>query len=411
VQELEAELHQLRREQDYAASRKNFDRAAELGKEIAAREERRKALVEAWEKERATGSAEVGASHVAQIVSKLTGIPVSELTEAEREKLLRMEDRLHERVIGQEQAIKAVSDAVRLARAGLREGSKPVATFLFLGPTGVGKTELAKALAEVVYGDENALLRIDMSEYMERHAVARLVGAPPGYVGYEEGGQLTEKVRRKPYSVILLDEIEKAHPDVYNVLLQVFDDGRLTDGKGRVVDFTNTIIIATSNLGADRIQKRLHLRGTLAEQPEKLKAELMEVLRGHFRPEFLNRIDEIIVFHALSKEEIRRIVLLQLERVKRTAASQGVSLIFDESLVAMLAAEGYRPEYGARELKRQIRSLVETRLARAMLGGEVTKGDTVTLRWDAQAEQVVIEPRPAPAAAPAAGEAGANAAS
>jgi ATP-dependent Clp protease ATP-binding subunit ClpC len=394
VQEIEAELHQIKREQDYAASRKQFEKAADLGKQIAAKEARLKELTEAWEKERATGSAEVQASHVAQIVSKLTGIPVSELTEAEREKLLKMEERLHERVIGQEQAIKAVSDAVRLARAGLREGSKPVATFLFLGPTGVGKTELAKALAEVVYGDEGALLRIDMSEYMERHAVARLVGAPPGYVGYDEGGQLTEKVRRKPYSVILLDEIEKAHADVYNVLLQVFDDGRLTDGKGRVVDFTNTIIIATSNLGSDRIQKRLHLRGTVAEQPEKLKAELMEVLRGHFRPEFLNRIDEIIVFHALSKEEIRQIVLLQLDRVKRTAATQGVTLEFDESLTAMLAAEGYRPEYGARELKRQIRSLVETRLARAMLGGEVAKGDTVTLRWDAAAEQVVLEPRP-----------------
>ena len=409
VQEIEAELHQLRREQDYAASRKNFDKAAELGKQIEAKEARLKELTEAWEKERATGSAEVRASHVAQIVSKLTGIPVSELTEAEREKLLKMEERLHERVIGQEQAISAVSDAVRLARAGLREGSKPVATFLFLGPTGVGKTELAKALAEVVYGDENALLRIDMSEYMERHAVARLVGAPPGYVGYDEGGQLTEKVRRKPYSVILLDEIEKAHPDVYNVLLQVFDDGRLTDGKGRVVDFTNTIIIATSNLGSDRIQKRLHLRGTVAEQPDKLKAELMEVLRGHFRPEFLNRIDEIIVFHALSKAEIRQIVLLQLERVKRTAASQGVTLEFDETLIGMLAAEGFRPEYGARELKRQIRSLVETRLARAMLGGEVAKGDAVTLRWDAGAEKVVIEPRPAAApAAPAADAAAAT---
>jgi len=391
VQEIEAELHQLKREQDYAASRKNFEKAAELGKEIAAKEARLKELTEAWEKDRATGSAEVRASHVAQIVSKLTGIPVSELTEAEREKLLKMEERLHQRVIGQEQAIKAVSDAVRLARAGLREGSKPVATFLFLGPTGVGKTELAKALAEVVYGDEGALLRIDMSEYMEKHTVARLIGAPPGYVGYDEGGQLTEKVRRKPYSVILLDEIEKAHPDVYNVLLQVFDDGRLTDGKGRVVDFTNTIIIATSNLGSDRIQKRLHLRGTVAEQPEKLKEELMEVLRGHFRPEFLNRIDEIIVFHALSKAEIRQIVLLQLERVKRTAASQGVTVELDDSLVEMLAAEGYRPEYGARELKRQIRSLVETRLARAMLGGEVAKGDTIRLRWDATAEQVVIE--------------------
>ncbi|MFN3281282.1 MAG: AAA family ATPase, partial [Tabrizicola sp.] len=315
-----------------------------------------------------------------------------ELTEEERAKLLKMEERLHDRVIGQDEAIRAVSDAVRLARAGLREGSKPVATFLFLGPTGVGKTELAKALAEVVYGDEDAMIRIDMSEYMEKHTVARLIGAPPGYVGYDEGGQLTEKVRRKPHSVILLDEIEKAHPDVYNVLLQVFDDGRLTDGKGRVVDFTNTIIIATSNLGADRIQKRLLLRGTAAEQPEKLKAELMEVLRGHFRPEFLNRLDDIIVFHSLTRDEIRQIVLLQLERVRRTAATQGVEIAFDDSLIDMLAAEGFRPEYGARELKRQIRSLVETRLARAMLGGEVGTGDRVRIGWDAGAEQVRIEP-------------------
>jgi ATP-dependent Clp protease ATP-binding subunit ClpC len=246
-----------------------------------------------------------------------------------------------------------------------------------------------------------------MSEYMEKHTVARLIGAPPGYVGYDEGGQLTEKVRRKPYSVILLDEIEKAHPDVYNVLLQVFDDGRLTDGKGRVVDFTNTIIIATSNLGADRIQKRLLLRGTAAEQPEKLKAELMEVLRGHFRPEFLNRLDDIIVFHSLSRDEIRRIVLLQLDRVARTAAAQGVEIVFDDSLIDMLAAEGYRPEYGARELKRQIRTLVETRLARAMLGGEVAKGDRIRISWDATAEQVRIEPM-AGEAARSGGEGGAG---
>ncbi|NEX48140.1 ATP-dependent Clp protease ATP-binding subunit [Pseudotabrizicola algicola] len=392
VQEIEAELHQLRREQDYAAARKNYDKAAEIGKQIEAKEATLKDLTEAWEKARATGSAEVLATHVAQIVSKLTGIPVDELTEEEREKLLKMEERLHERVIGQEEAIKAVSDAVRLARAGLREGSKPVATFLFLGPTGVGKTELAKALAEVVYGDEDAMIRIDMSEYMEKHTVARLIGAPPGYVGYDEGGQLTEKVRRKPYSVILLDEIEKAHPDVYNVLLQVFDDGRLTDGKGRVVDFTNTIIIATSNLGADRIRKRLHLRGTAAEKPEALKSELMEVLRGHFRPEFLNRLDEIIVFQSLSKDEIRQIALLQLARVTRTAQTQGVEIVFDDSLIDMLASEGFRPEYGARELKRQIRSLVETRLARAMLGGEVGTGDRVRISWDATAEQVRIEP-------------------
>ena len=406
VQEIEAELHQMRREQDYAASRKNYDKAAEIGKQIEAKEATLRELTEAWEKERATGSAEVRASHVAQIVSKLTGIPVNELTEEERAKLLKMEERLHDRVIGQNEAIRAVSDAVRLARAGLREGSKPVATFLFLGPTGVGKTELAKALAEVVYGDEDAMIRIDMSEYMEKHTVARLIGAPPGYVGYDEGGQLTEKVRRKPYSVILLDEIEKAHPDVYNVLLQVFDDGRLTDGKGRVVDFTNTIIIATSNLGADRIQKRLLLRGTAAEAPEKLKAELMEVLRGHFRPEFLNRLDDIIVFHSLTKAEIRQIVLLQLDRVKRTAAAQGVEIAFDDSLVDMLATEGYRPEYGARELKRQIRSLVETRLARAMLGGEVAKGDHVRIGWDTRTEQVRIEPAGKATAGQEAGTAG-----
>ncbi|MBH1728245.1 AAA family ATPase [Stenotrophomonas maltophilia] len=291
----------------------------------------------------------------------------------------------------------AVADAVRLARAGLREGSKPVATFLFLGPTGVGKTELAKALAESIYGDEGALLRIDMSEYGERHTVARLVGAPPGYVGYDEGGQLTEKVRRKPYSVLLLDEIEKAHPDVYNILLQVFDDGRLTDGKGRVVDFTNTIIIATSNLGSDIIQRRLKARGAAGEEYERTKSEVMDVLRGHFRPEFLNRIDEIIVFHALGKEEIRHIVGLQLDRVARNAASQGVTLTFDQTLIDHFAEEGYKPEFGARELKRLIRSELETALAREMLGGGIGKGDHASARWDDKAERVVFERKEPPA--------------
>ena len=299
LQELEAEVRQLKREQDYATSRKQFDRAKE---HQARHDERNKALAEAterWRRERGSGSAEVRVEHVAQIVSKLTGIPVTELTTEERERLTKLEDRLRERVVGQDEAVTAVSDAVRLARAGLREGRRPVATFLFLGPTGVGKTELTKALAATVFGDEDAMIRLDMSEYMERHAVARLIGAPPGYVGYEEGGQLTERVRRRPYSVVLLDEIEKAHPDVYNVLLQVFDDGRLTDGKGRVVDFTNTILIATSNLGSDIIQRALREGAT--GEPE-LKREVMEVLRGHFRPEFLNRIDEIILFHALGRE-------------------------------------------------------------------------------------------------------------
>jgi ATP-dependent Clp protease ATP-binding subunit ClpC len=393
VQELEAEVRQLKREQDYAASRKQFDRAQEIQAQHDARNKELQDATERWRRERGSGSAEVRSEQIAQVVSKLTGVPVNELTTEERQRLVKMEERLHQRVIGQDEAVRAVSDAVRLARAGLREGRRPVATFLFLGPTGVGKTELAKALAETVFGDEDAMIRIDMSEYMERHAVSRLIGAPPGYVGYEEGGQLTERVRRRPYSVILLDEIEKAHPDVYNVLLQVFDDGRLTDGKGRVVDFTNTILIATSNLGSDIIQRNLRVRGTAEEDQSKLKRELMDVLRGHFRPEFLNRIDEIIVFQALGRSEIRSIVELQLARVRRTAHGQGVDLVIDGSLVDHLAAAGFRPEFGARELRRLIRSELETQLARAMLANEVHEGDQVVARWDGSQQKVVLEPQ------------------
>ena len=391
LQDLEAEVRQLKREQDYATSRKQFDRAKQHQDRY---DDRNKALQEAterWRHERSFGSAEVRAEHIAQIVSKLTGIPVAELTTEERDRLSRLEERLHERVVGQDEAVTAVSDAVRLARAGLREGRRPVATFLFLGPTGVGKTELAKALAETVFGDENAMIRLDMSEYMERHTVARLIGAPPGYVGYEEGGQLTERVRRRPYSVVLLDEIEKAHSDVYNVLLQVFDDGRLTDGKGRVVDFTNTIIIATSNLGSDIIQRAL--RQGEADQAA-LRREVMEVLRGHFRPEFLNRIDEIILFHALGREQIRNIVRLQLERVKRTAAGQGVTLEIDETLLDHFGAAGFRPEYGARELRRLIRSELETELARALLRGDVKEGDIVRAGWDRERHKASLQVQP-----------------
>jgi len=393
VQELEAEARQLTREQDYAASRKQFDRASELKKQHEEREKALNAATERWRRERGSASAEVRTEHIAQVVSKLTGVPVNELTTEERERLVKMEERLHQRVIGQDEAVRAVSDAVRLARAGLREGHRPIATFLFLGPTGVGKTELAKALAETVFGEEDAMIRLDMSEYMERHAVARLIGAPPGYVGYEEGGQLTERVRRRPYSVVLLDEIEKAHPDVYNVLLQVFDDGRLTDGKGRVVDFTNTILIATSNLGSDIIQRHLNLRGTSEDNQARLRRELMEVLRGHFRPEFINRIDEIIVFHALARSEIRSIVEMQLERVKRSAHGQGVELVIDGSLVDHLAAAGFRPEFGARELRRLIRTELETQLARAMLANEVHEGDRVIAHWDGEQQKVVLEPQ------------------
>ncbi len=383
IKEKEADIAKLKREQEYATTHKQYEEAKKLEKQIKVKTSEKDKLTQDWREKKGVTSREVLTEHVAQIVANITGIPVSELTQEEKEKLLKMEERLHERVIGQEEAITAVSNAVRLNRAGLSEGSKPIATFLFLGPTGVGKTELAKALAWVVFGDQDAVTRIDMSEYMERHSVARLIGSPPGYVGYDEGGQLTERVRRRPYSVLLLDEIEKAHPDVYNVLLQVFDDGRLTDGKGRVVDFTNTLIIATSNLGSDLIQNNLK-DGKNIKSYDKLREDLMGVLRGHFRPEFLNRIDEVIVFHSLTKKQIKLIVELQLERVKRTARGQGIELSFDASLVDYLADVGYLPEYGARELKRRIKSEVENKLATEILGGKVGKGSTVTFTYDSK---------------------------
>jgi len=389
VQELEAQLQELKRELDYATSRKQFDRAKELEARIKETEKALEEATEKWKKSVASEIPEVRAEHVAEIISRLTGIPVSELTQEERERLLKLEEKLHERVVGQDEAVRAVAAAVRRSRAGLKEKHRPIATFLFLGPTGVGKTELAKALAWAVFGDEDALIRLDMSEYMERHTVSRLIGAPPGYVGYEEGGQLTERVRRRPYSVILLDEIEKAHPDVHNILLQVFDDGRLTDGKGRTVDFSNTIIIATSNLGSELIQRNLSAPPGQKLSYEELKEKLMEILRRHFRPEFLNRIDEIIVFHALTKEQIKDIVKLQLERVKRMARGQGIELEFDESLVEHLAEVGYRPEFGARELRRKIQTEVENALAEEMLSGRLTRGDKVLVRYDG--EKTVFE--------------------
>lgn len=395
LQELEAEIKQLRREEDYASSRKQFDKAQELSTRISDKDAQLTDQTEQWRKRVGSGSVEVRAEHVAEIVSNLTGIPVAELTTEERQKLMHMEDLLHRRVVGQNEAIEAVSAAVRLARSGLKEGRRPIAVALFLGPTGVGKTELAKALAETVFGDEDALIRLDMSEYMERHAVARLIGAPPGYVGYEEGGQLTERVRRRPYSVILLDEIEKAHPDVHNILLQVFDDGRLTDGKGRVVDFTNTVLIATSNVGAEIIQQELSAPEGAAKSYDELKSELMEILRLHFRPEFLNRIDDIIVFRALDRDQIRQIVELQLDRVRRTASGQGVTLEFDPSVIEYLAEVGFQPEFGARELRRQIRTLIETKLASELLGDRVHEGDRLVVRHDDETDRIEFDHQPA----------------
>ncbi len=390
IQELEAEITQLKREQDYASSRKRFDESKGFEERIGQKQAQLGEETEAWERKTGSETLEVTLESIAEVLSRLTGIPVTELTQEERQKLLNMEDTLRDRLVGQEDAVLAVSDAVRLSRAGLGQANRPIATFLFLGPTGVGKTELAKALAETVFGDEQSIIRIDMSEYMERHAVARLIGAPPGYVGYDEGGQLTERVRRRPYSVILLDEIEKAHPDVSNILLQVFDDGRLTDGKGRVVDFSNTIIIATSNLGSHVIMENLERPEDERLTDKALRDELMGVLKGHFRPEFLNRVDDIIVFHALTRDNIRSIVSIQLDRVIRTAAAQNITVKIDGSLIDHLADVGYQPEFGARELKRQIRQTVETRLAKEMLADKLKAGDSVELSYDKGRSEVIF---------------------
>jgi ATP-dependent Clp protease ATP-binding subunit ClpB len=309
---------------------------------------------------------------IADVVAKWTGIPVSKMLEGEREKLLRMEDELAQRVIGQQEALKAVSNAIRRSRAGLSDPNRPNGSFLFLGPTGVGKTELCKALAEFLFDTEEAMVRIDMSEFMEKHSVARLIGAPPGYVGYEEGGYLTEAVRRKPYSVILLDEVEKAHPDVFNVLLQVLDDGRLTDGQGRTVDFRNSVIVMTSNLGSDRIQE---LAGD--ENYDAMKAAVMEVVGMHFRPEFINRIDEVVVFHPLGKGQIRAISVIQIEHLKQRLQEREIGLDITEAALDKLGEAGFDPVYGARPLKRAIQNQLENPLAQEILAGHFVADDVV----------------------------------
>ena len=323
-------------------------------------------------------------NEIADVVSGWTKIPVKKLSEGEAERLKNLEGILHGRVVGQEEAVSAVSKAIRRGRVGLKDPNRPIGSFLFLGPTGVGKTELSKALAEAMFGSENAMIRVDMSEYMEKHSVSKIVGSPPGYVGYEEGGQLSEKVRRNPYSVILFDEIEKAHPDVFNILLQILDDGHVTDAKGRKINFKNTILIMTSNAGASRIiePKRLGfgVSGSETEDYEYMKNGVMEEVRRIFKPEFLNRIDETIVFHALNKGHMGEIVDIMMESlVKRTKAQMGIALVLDETARAFIIDKGYDQKYGARPLRRTIQSQVEDKLAEEILDGTVGKGDTVTI--------------------------------
>jgi len=320
---------------------------------------------------------EVTEEEIAEIVSRWSGIPVSKLMETERDKLLKLDEVLHRRVVGQDEAVKLVADAVLRARSGIKDPRRPIGSFIFLGPTGVGKTELAKTLAEALFDTEENMIRIDMSEYMEKHTVSRLIGAPPGYVGYEEGGQLTEAVRRKPYSVILFDEIEKAHPDVFNLLLQILDDGRLTDGHGRTVDFKNTIIIMTSNIGSHYLTEGVTENG---EIPESTRNAVMAELRRQFRPEFLNRVDDVILFKPLKLEEIKRIVDLMIEDVAKRLKDRHIKLVLSEEAREFIARSGYDPVYGARPLKRYIQRHLETMLARAIIAGDIKEGATVHVR-------------------------------
>jgi ATP-dependent Clp protease ATP-binding subunit ClpB len=317
---------------------------------------------------------------IAAVVSRWTGIPVTKLLEGEKDKLLQLGDHLHKRLIGQDEAVQAVADAVIRARSGLKDPNRPIGSFIFLGPTGVGKTELARALAEFLFDDEANMVRLDMSEYMEKHTVARLIGAPPGYVGYDEGGQLTEAVRRRPYSVILFDEIEKAHHDVFNVLLQILDDGRLTDGHGRTVDFKNTVVIMTSNVGSQLILG--YRGGSDAAAYERMKRDVLDALRQQFRPEFLNRVDDIVVFHSLSQENLKAIVDIQLERLRHRLAERHITLDLTEQAREYFATTGYDPSYGARPLKRLLQREIETNLGRKLLAGEVTEHSRVVVDWD-----------------------------
>jgi ATP-dependent Clp protease ATP-binding subunit ClpB len=391
IRELKERIDKLKIEEQAEERKGNLQRVAEIRYSLIRQAETELAQLSA-QMEKQGGlrmlKEEVDEEDIARIVSKWTGIPVSKMLEGEVKKLVTMEDRLRQRVVGQDAALERVSNAIRRSRAGLSDPKRPIGSFIFLGPTGVGKTELARALAEFLFDDERSLIRIDMSEYMEKHSVARLIGAPPGYVGYEEGGQLTEQVRRRPYAVVLFDEIEKAHPDVFNILLQIMDDGRLTDGKGRVVDFKNTILIMTSNIGSSYLQAE-SLRSD--EDFEKASEQVIEALHGHFRPEFLNRVDDIIVFRPLGKEQLIKIVELRLEDVRRLLADRKISIELTDTAKELLFTQGYDPNFGARPLKRAIQKLIQDPLAMKILDGEILHGDHVVIDADKKAGKMKFE--------------------
>lgn len=385
LKELEQKIEEIHKMKEDAIVSQEFEKAASLRDEENKLKEEMNARKEEWKKQNQTQTQKVTEEEIAEIVGSWTGIPVSRLAQEETEKLKKLEEILHKRIIGQNEAVSAVSKAIRRGRVGLKDPKRPVGSFIFLGPTGVGKTELSKALAESLFGDESHMIRIDMSEYMEKHSVSRLVGSPPGYVGYDEGGQLTEKVRRKPYAVILFDEIEKAHPDVFNILLQILEDGRLTDSTGRVVDFRNTVIIMTSNVGARDIvePKRLGFGAAVVNEArdyEDMKKNVMNELKRTFRPEFLNRVDELIVFHPLTQENINNIAGLMLNEVSERLKAINITLFTEDGVKAFLAEKGYDKVYGARPLRRMIQNMVEDKLAEKMLDGEIQEGDTVELQ-------------------------------
>lgn len=392
LKELEVKLESMRSEKNAAVQSQEFEKAASYrDKEQKMKDELEKTRT-AWKEKQGQTETEVTVNDIASVVAMWTGVPVDKIAETESAKLLNMEEILHERVIGQKEAVLSISKAIRRARAGLKDPKRPIGSFIFLGPTGVGKTELGRALAEVMFGDEDAMIRIDMSEYMEKHSTSRLVGSPPGYVGYDEGGQLTEKVRRKPYSVVLLDEIEKAHPDVFNILLQVLEDGRLTDSKGRTVDFRNTVIIMTSNVGATELKKNRYVGFNIEDNESEyddMKEKMLAELKKAFRPEFLNRVDDMIVFHSLEKEHLREIVSLMSEELSKRLAEQDIELVLTEAAKDKITEEGYDPEYGARPLRRALQKHVEDRLSEELLKGTVLMGGKVII--DVKKDEFVVK--------------------